>query len=602
MRYLRFVFGICALSLIITTTTFGHSPEYKAGRAADHIDYCGKYELNQALYNKYGKSEDYESGKSDTEFQNMGLPSSGNSHKINNIDCDQLERFVKEILSEGLEVIKGDKTVKMLQCHNASYRAFYRHNCKDTVTYRNGDKYVGEWKDNKFNGQGILTFASGDRYDGKFKNGKAHGNSTYYYIADNEYKGDRYVGGFKDDKADGQGTYYHLAENRFKGDKYVGAYKDDKRHGRGTYTFADGRIKDGIWKAGKLFYVQKLRNKPEPDTAVLAKIETKRNASNDERARANTVKPKPNFLRPGPDHALKRWAKKAEIDERARIKKLTKQKQERRGQAKRVTEAYKIKKPDAIAVIIGNRDYKGDTPDVEFAINDADAMREFVLNKLGYRPGNVIDLRDATQAELLSAFGSDKSHKGTLFDYVRSDESDVIVFYSGHGVPGLSDRRGYLLSVDANPNKAELTGYPVDTLLKNLAKIPAKSMTVFIDACFSGNTPKGMLVDSMSGLTVEIRQPKKASKGMVVLTASRGDQVASWDKNAKHGLFTKHLLEALNGAADKQSKTGNKDGKVTLGEVKAYLDREMTYQARRRFSRDQHATVSGDLKTVLSAY
>jgi hypothetical protein len=29
--------------------------------------------------------------------------------------------------------------------------------------------------------------------------------------------------------------------------------------------------------------------------------------------------------------------------------------------------------------------------------------------------------------------------------------------------------------------------------------------------------------------------------------------------------------------ADKQSETGNKDGKVTLGEVKAYLDREMTY-------------------------
>ena len=63
-----------------------------------------------------------------------------------------------------------------------------------------------------------------------------------------------------------------------------------------------------------------------------------------------------------------------------------------------------------------------------------------------------------------------------------------------------------------------------------------------------------------------------------------------------------HLLAMLNGAADKQPTTGNKDGKVTLGEVKAYLDREMTYQARRRFSRDQHATVSGDLKTVLSAY
>ena len=94
----------------------------------------------------------------------------------------------------------------------------------------------------------------------------------------------------------------------------------------------------------------------------------------------------------------------------------------------------------------------------------------------------------------------------------------------------------------------------------------------------------------------------KESRKMVVVTASRGDQVASWDKNAKHGLFTKHLLDALNGAADKEPRTGNKDGKVTLGEVKAYLDREMTYQARRRFSRDQNATVRGDLKTVLSAY
>jgi hypothetical protein len=106
----------------------------------------------------------------------------------------------------------------------------------------------------------------------------------------------------------------------------------------------------------------------------------------------------------------------------------------------------------------------------------------------------------------------------------------------------------------------------------------------------------------MSGLTVEIKSPIKENKKMVIVTASRGDQVASWDKNAKHGLFTKHLLDALNGAADKQSKTGNQDGKVTLGEVKAYLDREMTYQARRRFSRDQNATVHGDLKTVLSAY
>ena len=127
-------------------------------------------------------------------------------------------------------------------------------------------------------------------------------------------------------------------------------------------------------------------------------------------------------------------------------------------------------------------------------------------------------------------------------------------------------------------------------------------MKVFIDACFSGDSPKGMLVRATSGLSVEIRQPKRLDNKMVVITASKGDQFASWDEDAKHGLFTKHLLEALGGNADKEEFGGNKDGKVTLGEVKTYLDDEMTYQARRRFSRDQHATVSGDLKTVLSAY
>ena len=79
---------------------------------------------------------------------------------------------------------------------------------------------------------------------------------------------------------------------------------------------------------------------------------------------------------------------------------------------------------------------------------------------------------------------------------------------------------------------------------------------------------------------------------MVVITASKGDQFASWDEDAKLGLFTKHLLDALKGIADQKDVGGNGDGKVTLGEVKGYLDEEMTYQARRRFSRDQQATVN----------
>jgi len=252
----------------------------------------------------------------------------------------------------------------------------------------------------------------------------------------------------------------------------------------------------------------------------------------------------------------------------------------------------------AVAVIIGNKVYADKVPAVSFAHNDADAMRDFLINQLGYRDGNIIDLRDASQAKFTAVFGSEKSHKGKLFGYVRPNKSDVTVFYSGHGVPGSNDKRGYLLPVDGDPDLAEFNGYPIDLLFRNLAKIESRSMTVFLDACFSGNTPKGMLLRSASGISITPRMPAATGK-MVVVTAARGDQLASWDEAARQGLFTKHLLRALKGAADGED-YGNGDGKVTLGEVQTYLDDEMTYQARRQYGRAQQVWAQGDPGVVLT--
>jgi formylglycine-generating enzyme required for sulfatase activity len=252
---------------------------------------------------------------------------------------------------------------------------------------------------------------------------------------------------------------------------------------------------------------------------------------------------------------------------------------------------------DAIAVVIGNRDYKGETPKVDYAINDATSISQMLQNRLGYRVGNIIDLRNATLNDMAAVLGNERAQEGKLHDWIRPGQSDVFVFYSGHGVPGLKDKRPYLLPVDGDANRAEITGYPLDVLYRNLAKLPAKSVTVFIDACFSGDSPKGMIVKSASGISLEAKLPKSA-KSMTVITAAQGDQLASWDEKAKHGLFTKHLLEALEGKADSK-RYGNEDGKVSLDEVRNYLDQEMTYQARRLFGREQRASVSGSDDTVI---
>ena len=261
-----------------------------------------------------------------------------------------------------------------------------------------------------------------------------------------------------------------------------------------------------------------------------------------------------------------------------------------------------VRDPKGVAVVVGNRNYRNDrVPEVSYAHRDAAAFRHYVVEVLGYDPDNVIDLKDADQATLESVFGNNRSHEGKLWRYLDPEGgSDVVVFYSGHGVPGLKDKRAYLLPVNADPDTAEINGYPIDVLYKNLSKLKdARSVRVFLDACFSGDSDRGMLVRAASPVFVKAELPK-ALKKLTVLTAASGQELASWDEKAEHGLFTHHLLDALYGKAD-GDRDGEKDGKVTAAEAKRYLDRHMTRAARRTFGRHQKATLAGEDSVVLSA-
>ena len=108
-------------------------------------------------------------------------------------------------------------------------------NCYGSYEWDNGDKYIGDWKDDGMHGQGTSTYTSGDKYVGEFKDNNRHGQGTYTYG-----NGDKYVGMFKDSMKHGQGTYFFGPESEWSGDKYIGEYKDDMKHGQGTYFYADG--------------------------------------------------------------------------------------------------------------------------------------------------------------------------------------------------------------------------------------------------------------------------------------------------------------------------------------------------------------------------
>ena len=255
--------------------------------------------------------------------------------------------------------------------------------------------------------------------------------------------------------------------------------------------------------------------------------------------------------------------------------------------------------PTGVALIIGNGDYEHrDVPDVDYAHRDAEAFGRYVVDVLGYNPENVLDLRDATRRELFDALGTRHDPHSLLWSYLDPNEgSDVVVFYSGHGVPGVNDGRGYLLPVDSDPKAAEYDGYPIDLLYRNLGNLAeARSVRVYLDTCFSGGSHGGGLIGNASPVYVAAALPEGVGEKVMSLAAASGKQVASWDEEARHGMFTHHLLDALYGAGDDDG-----DGQVTAVEVKGYLDRYMTRAARRQHRRVQRASLMGAPEVVVAS-
>jgi hypothetical protein len=252
--------------------------------------------------------------------------------------------------------------------------------------------------------------------------------------------------------------------------------------------------------------------------------------------------------------------------------------------------------PDAIAVIIGNQDYSNkDVPKVDFAVNDAMSMKNYMINRLGFREANIIYLENASKTDFETLFGTREVNKGKLFNYVKPQRSDVFVYYSGHGAPDVQNNKAYFMPVNADPNYVKLTGYPLDVFYQNLAGIPSRSTTVILDACFSGGSAQGMLIKQASPMFIEVDQT--VVSGANVLASASGTQISSWYPEGKHSLFTYYLLRGLRGEADM-----DKNREITVGEMRTYLDDQVTYTARRLFGREQNPVVKGEPAHVLCKY
>jgi hypothetical protein len=253
-----------------------------------------------------------------------------------------------------------------------------------------------------------------------------------------------------------------------------------------------------------------------------------------------------------------------------------------------------VSNPDAVAVVIGNSNYIY-TDAVNYAINDAQLMKVYLTNVLGYKSGNIIFIKNATKGDFEGTFGTGENYKGRLFDYIKPEVSDVFVYYSGHGAPGINDRKAYFVPVDCDPLRVELQGYPLDLFYKNLEQIPAKSTTVVLDACFSG---AGVL-KNISSIGIPPKNVIQQISNSLITTSSDADEVSSWYAAKQHGLFTYFFLKAIH---DFKNSDKNNDGNLTYQEIYNYVSDNsegVPYYARRLNKVEQHPTMQGTNKDAI---
>lgn len=242
---------------------------------------------------------------------------------------------------------------------------------------------------------------------------------------------------------------------------------------------------------------------------------------------------------------------------------------------------------DAVAIIIGIADYKN-LPRADFANDDARAFYDYAIRALGVKPENIRLLVDSDADEV----GIYRAFKTWLPSRVRST-TDVYVYYSGHGLPTADGQGLYVLPQRADRDFIDKTAITQAEINAAIQSAKPKSVTIFLDACYSGQARTGETLLA-SARPVSLRVATSVfPDSFIVITASRADQISSSSPELKHGIFSYYLMRGMEGDAD-----ANKDGRITAGEMQAYLAEKVSRQAG-MMNRKQEPQLIGDSAQVL---
>jgi formylglycine-generating enzyme required for sulfatase activity len=179
-----------------------------------------------------------------------------------------------------------------------------------------------------------------------------------------------------------------------------------------------------------------------------------------------------------------------------------------------------------VALVIGNNSYPWKP--LKNPINDARAIAA-KLKQMGF--SDVALLTDATRDQMALA-------SARFVDAIRPGDL-AYLYYSGHGVEVKG--QNYLLPVNfpanATETEASYQALSAQKLLKDLEQASAQVRVVVIDAC--RDNPLSAAKSGAGGLV------RMEAEGTLILFATAANHTADDNVAESNGLFTKHLLAAM---------------------------------------------------------
>lgn len=229
---------------------------------------------------------------------------------------------------------------------------------------------------------------------------------------------------------------------------------------------------------------------------------------------------------------------------------------------------------------VGINQYKNPRMSLNYARPDAESFSK-IMDEKGATLFKNVDLQtlydeDATRPKILAKLDELAG---------KINQEDVFIFYyAGHG--SMVDDKFYFIPTESlrlydasSLNKEAIEASFLQDKFKN---IRALKQLIVMDACQSGGSVE-LLATRGASEEKAIAQLSR-SAGIHVMASAGSEQFATEFTELGHGLFTYVLIKALQGEAD----GAPKDGKVTIYELKSYIDDQVPEMTRKMKGKPQY--------------